>query len=201
MTIMTLFRSLRAWLAGSAFCVFSMVACAAPPHDQQAVTPPRLTVADFMGTWKVFAKSGQEPFPSWNAMYRDAIGKTITLSESKVVDRTGGLIVAGGEILTREALSIVSKPVYRVEYKYLHPDTPYPNINPPQHQYGTPKPYAFVYFKVGYFDKTEKNIIYTYFYVGSNDKSLPFALTADYGDTNLYLCKVNPKTGQCQGHP
>ena len=58
-----------------------------------------------------------------------------------------------------------------------------------------------LFFKVGYFSKTENKITYTRFYVGSNDKSFPFALTADYGNTNLYLCKLNPKTGQCQDHP
>jgi len=117
------------------------------------------------------------------------IGKTVTFSQKKVIDETYPHLIM--------AHKITNNPTYIVEYKELHKDTPYPDVQPPIYQYDTPQPYAFIYFKVGYFDKTEKKIIYTYFYVGSNDKSLPFALTLD-GDPFFYLCKLNPKTGQCQ---
>jgi hypothetical protein len=230
MTIKNLFCSLHACLIGCAFgfSAASMSAYATPvqptrtPGIYHVIIPPsgekcdylsgwsqglkslttpqdsaphRLTVADFMGTWKVYAKCGEEVIPSFNVMYQEDIGKTVTFSPAKAVDRTGG------DVLSLPILEGKRKPVYIVEYKRLYPDTPYPNIDPPQYQYDTPQPYAFIYFKVGYFSKIEKKIFYEDFYVGSNDKSFPFALTVDLGDTDLYLCKLNPKTGQCQDHP
>ena len=203
MTIMNLLRSFYIILIGCAIGLLaaSMSASATSTPTPHASAPRRLTVADFMGTWKVFGKSGQEAFPSWNVMYQDAIGKTVTFSQNKIIDRTGGLIVAGGKILIKNTLSILQKPVYTIEYKKLYKDTPYPDIQPPPYQYPMYPWGEVLFFKVGYFSKTENKITYTRFYVGSNDKSFPFALTADYGNTNLYLCKLNPKTGQCEDHP
>jgi len=203
MTIKNLIRSISAVLGGCVLCLLasSMSAYAASPPSSQVGTPRRLTVADFMGTWKVFSKSGEEVIPSINAVYQKMIGKTAIFSKNEVVDHTGGLIAGGGEISIKDALSVMHKPVYVIEYKKLDRDTPYPDIQPPPYQYPMYPWGEVLFFKVGWFDKTEKKILYTRFYVGSNDKSLPFALTLDLGDTDLYLCKVNPKTGQCQDHP
>lgn len=199
MIIMTALQILRQWLAFGVSCLFacSTWACAAPPPASlpagNADTPPRLTVADFMGTWKVFAKSGREVIPSINMIYQKAIGGVVTFCKEKAVDGTGGVI------LDFPILKGQRKPVYVVEYKKMYPDTAHPNIPWIANSY----PYSggIVIFKVGYFSKIEKKIIYDDFYVGSNDKSFPFALTADLGDTSFYLCKLNPQTGKCYHMP
>jgi hypothetical protein len=149
-----------------------------------------------MGTWKVYAKCGEDVIPSINSAYRKMIGKTVILSKAKAVDHTGGMIALLPE------LNGSRKPIYSVEYNKIQPNNLYKDLPGAyiKYEYLTDPGYMLI-FKIGYYSKTEKKIIYTLLQVGSNDKSLPFALTLDAGDTDFYLCKVNPKTGQCQDHP
>jgi lipocalin len=191
MTIMTLFRSLRAWLAGSAFCVFSMVACAAPPHDAQAVTPHRLTVADFMGTWKVFARTPMGSdilFPSIKSLHESDIGKTIVFRNSSVIDNS--YIFMGNKF--------TKNPKYSIKYIKIYPNTYYPEL----HGFYCPDYlYNAGYYTIFEVDDTSNQPLYSWFLVGSDNKSLSFALTLTEDGGAFFLCKVNPKTGQCQDHP
>lgn len=176
-------------------CLLGFLATSMPTSAASSPTPPasaprRLTVADFMGTWKVFAKSGKDSIPAFEKSDQAEIGKTVTFSPKKVIDETYPRLVM--------AYRITNNPSYIVEYKRLYPDTAYPNIPWIENPY----PYSggVVIFKVGYFSKTEKKVLYTDLMVGSDNKSFPFALTSA-GDISFYLCKLNPKTGQCQDHP
>ncbi len=231
MTIMKRFRSHHVLLVGYTlgFLAVSVSAFAAPPAQPgstpgiyRVITPPpgsetcdylsgwsqglpsvptpppnarpRLTVADFMGTWKVYAKCGESFPPSMNIVNEKTIGKTVIFSRESTVDNTYPYLVM--------AHKITKNPVYKVKYKKLEPNTLYPDLPGTDIQYEYfPAPNYMLLFKVGYYSKIEKKVTYTLFQVGSNDKSLPFALTLGGGDTVFYLCKVNPKTGDCQDHP
>lgn len=99
------------------------------------------------------------------------------------------------------ARKITKNPVYYVDYKRLDRYTPYPDIPWSAIKDFYPYSSGVVIFKIGYFSKSEKKIIYNNFYVGSS--SNPFALTigGNNSDTAFYLCKLNPKTGKCLDAP
>jgi hypothetical protein len=194
MTIMQILRSLHAVLTSCALGLLasSMPVGAATPPAPSASAPPRLTVADLMGTWKIFARTpmGGDFLPAVKAQNDGMIGKKILFTK-KYIKNTFLYVLP----------NYIKNPIYSVEYKEMHPDTPYPEILWIKHPY-SPDPYTVVYFKVGYMSKTEKKVIYTDFEVGSNYKMPKFALSLDMGNGSaFFLCKLNPKTGQCQDHP
>jgi hypothetical protein len=94
----------------------------------------------------------------------------------------------------------IKNPIYSVEYKDLLPDTAYPDTLWIKYPYNDNHK-TIVYFKVGRMSKTEKKNIYTVFEVGSNYKTPNFTMSLDMGNGDaFFLCKINPKTDQCQDH-
>ena len=179
------------------FLAASMPASAASLPTPHASAPRRLTVADFMGTWKVFARTpmGGDVFPSIKKIYDSAINTTISLSEEIATSSKGNTLLYQ---------TICRKPLYKIVDINLRPDSVYPELNglyTPEFPFN--KGHVII-FKVGCRATTGKyagKYFFEWLQAGSNTKTRHLTLTASTDGGAFFLCKLNPKTGQCEDHP
>lgn len=165
---------------------------AATNSSRDTVPPHRLAVQDFMGTWKVFARTpmGGDFLPEVKNQNDSMIGKTITFRHQNV--QNNFLFVLP---------KYINNPIYSLEYKKLHSNTPHPNVLWLKYPHSR-ESNEIIYFIVRYKTSPGKQMIDTYFEVGSDYKIPGLALSLDMGNgTAFFLCKLNPKTGKCQDHP
>jgi len=175
----------------------SMPASAAPSPTSQTSAPRRLTVTDFMGTWKIFARTpmGGDAFPSIRKIYDSAINTTISLSEEIATSSKGNILLYQ---------TTCRKPLYKVVDINFKPNTLYPEING---LYTPEFPFIrghSIILKVGCKAITGKykgKYFFEWLQAGSNIKTHHLTLTASTDGGAFFLCKINPKTGQCQDHP